>query len=133
MKKPSLLLMITVFFFIGTVCFAQDQSLADYSWVNGKWQGLDWEGGMLVLELQIVNGNQIKGTGRSRGTGKKIGVSTIISGTVDGSKVELDSYAQGNKVTTKYLFALVDGALVGKGFDPRVSTESFETKFRKLD
>ncbi len=132
MKNLTIFLTFATCLFIGAV-FAQDQSSTDYSWINGKWQGPDWQGGMLVMDLRVVNGNQIKGSGRLPGPGKRVGVSTIITGTVDADKVDLESLGQSSHITTKYVFSLVDGALVGKSFNPLGPADGFDVKFKKLE
>jgi hypothetical protein len=79
------------------------------------------------MELQVVNGNQVKGSGfivqpRNRNT-------RPIEGTVDGEKVELSYF--GVKETIKYVLNFVDGTLTGTGSNPN-QPAPVETTFRKL-
>jgi hypothetical protein len=120
----------SVFFVIAlaSVAISQDQApKADYTWLNGEWEGMPPSGGQLRMALQVTNGNQVKGSGRIVQGGNRNPPSREIEGTVNGDKVELTWF--GNE-TVKYLFTYVDGALTGTG---TLSGETpVETTFKKL-
>jgi hypothetical protein len=61
-----------------------------YQWLNGKWDGPAPGGGMMELDLHVINDNQITGTGQVRSTGKGKGYRPYVVGSVVGDKVTLD-------------------------------------------
>jgi hypothetical protein len=101
----------------------------DYSWLNGTWEGTPPLGGQMRMELQVVSGNQVKGSGFIVQTKGRTNTRPI-EGTVDGDKVEL-SYFGVNDVTIKYVLTFVDGALKGTGTHPN-QPAPVETIFKKL-
>lgn len=114
---------------VASVALSQDQApKTDYTWLNGKWEGMPPAGGQLQIELQVTNGNQVKGSGRIVRGGGKNPASRSIEGTVNGDKVELTWF--GNE-TVKYLLTYVDGALTGTGTRP--GETAVETTFKKLN
>ena len=80
------------------------------------------------MELQVVSGNQVKGSGfivQVKGRRN----TRPIEGTVDGDKVELSYF--GVRETIKYVLTFVDGTLTGTGTNPSQPAPA-ETIFRKL-
>ena len=76
-----------------------------YEWVNGTWSG----GAQLQLELRVINDNQITGKSRVPRAGSMPDITKTISGSVDGDKVHLELYRQGEYRTSN--FSHKDGAL----------------------
>jgi len=110
---------------------AQDQPPSPtHSWLNGKWVGQFPTGGEIELTLQVVHGNQIKGSGRIGRARRPI--RTVVTGAVDEGQVKLVSYNPFSRTTTQFLLSLVNGVLTGKGFAPD-DTEGVEVTFTKLD
>jgi hypothetical protein len=110
---------------------AQDQRPSPNNrWLDGKWIGQSAIVGEMELTLRVVNGNQVKGSGRVRQARRPI--RTIVTGTVNDGEVKLVSYNPFSRVTTQFLLSLVDGVLTGRGFSPD-DTEGVEVTFTKLE
>jgi hypothetical protein len=94
--------------------YAQDQpTVADNSWLNGKWEGTPPQGGRYLMELQVVNGSEVKGTGKLQ----HVKAATVgeINGTVKGTKVDLKAEHQSSRQnsTVRYRLTYNDGVLSG--------------------
>ncbi len=81
------------------------------------------------MELRVVNGNKVEGSGHVVQHGKKRETDRPVEGIVNGNKVELTS--QGGAEITKYVLTFADGNLTGTGSRGGDSTP-VETTFRKL-
>lgn len=113
-----------------SVAIAQGQTPSpDYSWLNGKWEGNPPLGGQVQMELQVVKGNLVKGSGRIVQSGARRQNTRQIEGTIDGNKVELSYF--GERVTVKYDLTFVDGALIGTGTNPD-QPAPVKTTFKKI-
>lgn len=85
-----------------------------HQWLNGKWEGPAPGGGMIEIDLRVVNDNQITGSGQVRITvGKGRGYRPYIVGSVVGDKVtlELQNPNSGNNVNLDLVRA--EGVLKG--------------------
>jgi len=99
----------------------------DYAWLNGKWSGIIRDGGNLEMNLKVVSGNHIEGSGSVPGRGgRHQGTRYTLTGTVVEKKVllELDNdnpTARGTG-TVRLQLELTDGKLTGtQGKDNQVS------------
>jgi hypothetical protein len=114
---------------VSSVAIAPGQGLnQNYGWLNGTWEGRPPLGGTMRMELQVVNGNQVKGSGFIDQPGRKR-VNRPVEGTVDGDKVEISFF--GGRDTAKFVLTFVDGALTGTGINSGQAAP-VETTFRKL-
>jgi hypothetical protein len=98
-------LVFIVALIVATTTAAQEQPGSPaYQWLNGKWEGPAPGGGMMELDLRVVNDNQITGSGQARvirDTGR--GYRPRVVGSVAGDKVTLDlqNPNSGNNVKTR--------------------------------
>jgi FKBP-type peptidyl-prolyl cis-trans isomerase 2 len=71
-------------------------------------------GGMMELDLRVINDNQITGTGQVRSSGKEKGYRPYVVGSVAGDKVTLDvrNPSSGNNLKLELLRA--DDTLKGE-------------------
>ena len=121
--------LVFVMSFFQSVALSQGQAPhPDYSWLNGTWEGKPPGGGLMRMEVQVVSGNQVKGSGFLDQVGGKKNT-RAIEGLVDGNKVELSYF--GVRETIKYSLTFVDGTLTGTGTNPG-QPAPVETTFRKL-
>ena len=98
-----------------TTTAAQEQpGNAAYQWLNGKWEGPAPGGGMMELDLRVVNDNQITGSGRIRITaGRGRGYRPYVVGSVAGDKVTLDLQNPSSGNNIKLDLVRAEGALKG--------------------
>lgn len=85
--KPLVVVSFTVALFVAGVVAAQQQP-ADrtHDWVTGKWRGPAPGGGMIVLDIKVVSGDQITGTSQLE---SKSSYQPEVSGKVEGDKVTI--------------------------------------------
>ena len=115
------------------IALAQEQTpKADYSWLNGKWEGAPPLGGTMQMELTVDKGNHVKGSGHivQRGSRLNPQATRQIEGTVNGNKVEFEFF--GANGTVKYVLTFVDGELRGTGENPN-QKGPVETTFKKVN
>lgn len=125
------LVLMPFLFALSAFVLAQDQPpRPTHSWLNGKWVGQFPTGGEIELTLQVVHGNQVKGSGRVKRSRRPI--RTVVTGTVDEGEIKLVSYDPLSRTTTQFLLSLVNGVLTGRGFAPD-DAEGVEVTFTKLD
>jgi hypothetical protein len=121
-KSPILGILVTVFLVIVNLSFASAQEQkpnADYSWVNGKWNGPQYS-----LELLIKNGNEVSGQGRVAGAGGKAAVRPAITGTVDGDTLNLEFWYPSTNNRVPVVLVRKGNTLVKKS--GKISDSTFE-------
>ena len=65
MKTRSMIIALVILFVGSSFAHAQEQPpKADYSWLNGRWDGRLFDGGRGIINLKVVNGNQVEGYSR---------------------------------------------------------------------
>lgn len=57
-----------------------------HDWLNGKWRGPAPGGGLIVVDIKVVNGDQLSGTSKLE---SRSSYAPEVSGKVDGDKVTL--------------------------------------------
>ena len=82
------------------------------------------------MDIQVVNGNQVKGSGYIVQPGTRTRNTRPIEGVVNGNKVELSYF--GVRETINYIFTFVDGTLTGTGTNPNLPAP-VATTFRKIN
>jgi hypothetical protein len=101
---------------------AQEPAKPDYSWVNGKWAGLEEDGGNLTMDLKLVKNTEVQGLGLIPLGGRR-SIQPTVFGTVDGKQVLLE--LKYPRRTANYQFIFNEGVL-------ECSTQAgFKTTFRK--
>jgi hypothetical protein len=85
-----------------------------HQWLNGKWEGPAPGGGIMVLELRVVNDNQIAGSGSTPRVGKGKSYQPTIAGLVAGDKVTLDLQNPSSGNNVKLELVRTDGELKGE-------------------
>lgn len=98
----------------------------EYSWLNGKWSGPAPAGGILQMDLKVINGNQIVGSGHVRTGGTKRGARPSITGTVNNNQVELELFYPRTNNTVRLRLSFVDGTLTGES-----KKTGFQATFKK--
>ena len=130
MKTRSMIVALVILLVGSSFAHAQEQPPnADYSWLNGRWEGTLFDGGRGIINLKVVNGNQVEGYERLAlgGSVNHFATNTQLAGTVDGNKVELRR--GGGPTGMRYLLTFVDGTLAGY---VRRKGDKVETKFKKM-
>jgi hypothetical protein len=141
-KRAISAVIIGILFVIASVALGQAQEKPgnpDYKWLNGKWQGV-WESpktdGTFIMNLQVVNDNQIKGSGvvRRSPRGEKRGSTSnnTIAGSVNGNAVELIIAPGTETEGRKFSLSHVDGVLKGMRVD-RGNRKENEQIFNKVE
>lgn len=130
MKTRSMIVAIVVLLVGSSFAHAQEQPQADYSWLNGRWEGTLFDGGRGIISLKVVNGNQVEGYERMTlgGSVGHFANNTQLSGTVDGNNVELRR--GGGPTGMRYILTFVDGTLTGYVRSNRRG--QVETTFKKM-
>jgi hypothetical protein len=127
MKTRSMIVVLVILLVGSSFAHAQEQPQADYSWLNGRWEGTLFDGGRGIINLKVVNGNQVEGYERMALRGSISDANnTPLAGTVDGNKVEL---RRGGPTGMRYILTFVDGTLTGY---VRSNRGKVETTFKKM-
>ena len=106
-------------------------SSQDHSWLNGTWEGKAHNKRTMQMELELVNGNRVKGTARGEIIRRKArNRDQSIEGTVDGDKVRLTVFDNQNR-HIEYVLNYINGNLIGTVTNPSKS-DRIETIFRKI-
>ena len=125
MKKLTVsFVAITLLLFGILYASAQEQVKPDYSWVTGKWTGPVQGGGNVTMDLNLVNGTEVRGLGQIPAGGSKLS-KPIVHGTIDGKQVVLELYYPGTHAEENYQCNFNEGNL-------ECSTKAgFKTTFKK--
>lgn len=72
---------------LATLVSAQQQpGDSAHNWLNGKWRGPAPGGGLIVVDIKVIEGDQIAGKGRLE---PRSSYEPVVSGKVNGDKVTL--------------------------------------------
>src|SRR5215813_861669 len=132
MKTRGMIVALVILLVGSSFAHAQERpSKADYSWLNGRWDGRLFDGDRGIINLKVVNGNQVEGHTHMfiSGGRRHFSGDPQLFGTVDGNKVELVLRRSGRPTEMRYILTFVDGALTGyimRGAD------KVETTFKKM-